>query len=159
MCKRYSVKILVFALVALQTACQSVAGTSTSPASAEEEIRRLSQAVAAAEARKDFDTAVLYFSDDAVVHAEAMAPIRGRAAIRKSYPEFFKPILNFRGELEDVVVSRGGYMAYETGINHMTVSTPTGAVDTLGKYLAVWRREADSEWRIVAVAITANPAK
>jgi ketosteroid isomerase-like protein len=45
-------------------------------------------------------------------------------------------------------------MAYETGTNYLQVKGPQEPAAATSKYLLVWRREADGQWRVAAISVT-----
>ena len=124
---------------------------------AESEVRARSRGVAAAEERLDVDAVMPFWAEDAVVHFAGAAPLVGRDSIRKMYADAFPKLKSFRGETTDVHVSSSGDMAWETGRTFSTRAQPPGAPASSGKYLLVWRKDADGVWRIAACAATANP--
>ena len=124
---------------------------------AESEVRARSRGVAAAEERLDVDAVMPFWAEDAVVHFAGAAPLVGRDSIRKMYADAFPKLKSFRGEMTEVHVSSSGDMAWETGRTFSTRAQPPGAPASSGKYLLVWRKDADGVWRIAACAATANP--
>jgi len=124
---------------------------------AESEVRARSRGVAAAEERLDVDAVMPFWAEDAVVHFAGAPPLVGRDSIRKMYADAFPKLKSFRGETTDVHVSSSGDMAWETGRTFSTRAQPPDAPASSGKYLIVWRRDADGAWRIAACAATANP--
>jgi len=130
------------------------AGAETSPA--ERDVRARGQAVAAAEARLDADAVMPFWAEDAVVHFAGAEPIVGREAIHRMYADAFTKLRSFRGEATDVHVAASGDLAWEAGRTFSTRRDPD-AKESSGKYLLVWRKDADGVWRIVACAATANP--
>src|SRR6476659_775456 len=89
--------------------------------------------------------------------AETAAESEGRDSIRKMYADACPKLKSFRGETADLHVSSSGDMAWETGRTFSTRAQPPDAPASSGKYLIVWRRDADGVWRIAACAATANP--
>ena len=144
--------------VALAVAFLGSAGAiARAETAAESEVRASSRGVAAAEERLDVDAVMPFWAEDAVVHFAGAAPLVGRDAIRKMYADAFPKLKSFRGETADLYVSSGGDMAWETGRTFSTRAQPADAPASSGKYLIVWRKDADSVWRIAACAATANP--
>jgi ketosteroid isomerase-like protein len=51
---------------------------------------------------------------------------------------------------DSAIVSRSGDMGYTYGTNEFTAPDSTGKlVTTRGRYLTVWRKDADGRWRCV----------
>jgi uncharacterized protein (TIGR02246 family) len=127
-------------------------------AAEEAAIRANSRAVAEAEAKKDADAVMPYWTEDAVVHFNGETTLKGREAIGKMYRERLPRLETFRAETNSVEVSPGGGLAWETGTTYVTLPGGTGPpAASSSKFLIVWRKEADGQWRIAACALTANP--
>jgi uncharacterized protein (TIGR02246 family) len=92
----------------------------------------------------DLDKLVQAYAPDAVYMPPHHAAIHGRDAIH----EYLKaPMQHGVGQLsyEVTFVKHSGDLAYDVGRYSMT-----GKRDDRGKYLTVWRRQANGEWLIVA---------
>lgn len=149
--RRVSV-ILAAGVVAAVLACRGRADTKA----AEAEVRAQSKKVAEAEAKKDADAVMPYWSESAVVHFNGEAPLTGRAAIGEMYRQRLPRLETFRAQTDSVEVAPGGDLAWETGTTFVTLPEST-APPSSSKFLIVWRKEADGQWRIGACALTANP--
>ncbi len=62
-------------------------------------------------------------------------------------------MLGFSSTRSGTEMAAGGGLAFEHGVNRFQVQTADGPVEVLGKYLAVWRKQADG-WKVAALAIT-----
>jgi uncharacterized protein (TIGR02246 family) len=133
----------------------SAAGVATATAADAGEAR---QAIEAAntkfvEAVKRGDTTVAIadnYADDAIVMAPGAESWRGREAVRKGFAGMATqmPVKEFSLKTDDVMV--GGDLAVETGAYEMTMQPKTGReVKDKGKYVVVWKRQADGSWKIV----------
>lgn len=141
--------------VVVTLACQPRLDTAIDAGSAEAALRARSRALVTAEARKDVDAAMAFYEQDAVIHIEGASALRGHAAIRQLYQQFFQmPMVSFEATITDVQIARSGELAYESGINHFTFERGGQRVAEQGKYLAVWRRRAGGPWNLGAVAVT-----
>jgi uncharacterized protein (TIGR02246 family) len=133
-------------------------GGTTDLSAEEAAIRANSRAVAEAEAKKDADAVMPYWTEDAVVHFNGESALKGRDAIGRMYRERLPRLETFRAETNSVEVSPGGGLAWETGTTHVTLPSGAGPpAESSSKFLIVWRKEADGQWRIAACALTANP--
>lgn len=141
-----------FALAAL------ICATVRAETPAETEVRARSRGVAAAEERLDADAVMPFWAEDAVVHFAGAQPLVGRDAIHKMYATTFPKLKSFRGETAQLHVAASGDMAWETGRTFSMRAEPADAKEGSGKYLLVWRKDADGVWRIAACAATANPS-
>lgn len=133
----------------------SAAGVATATAADAGEAR---QAIEAANARfveavkrgDTTDAVVANYADDAIVMAPGTEAWRGRDAVRRGFAGMTTaaPVREMSLKVDDVMV--GGDLAVESGTYEMTMQPRTGAeVKDKGKYLVVWKRQADGSWKIV----------
>ena len=81
------------------------------------------------------------------------APIAsGQEAMRALFPHMVEsPGFAVSAETTAVEVSRAGDLAYSPGIYEITVNDPEGnPVTTVGKWVSVWKKQADGSWKVVA---------
>jgi uncharacterized protein (TIGR02246 family) len=105
-----------------------------------------------ADAAKRGDTAVVgaIYAEDVVVMMPNEPAHRGRDAALKSFASAFTraQVKEFNIKTDDVQV--GGDLAVETGNYEMTLQPAGGAeIKDKGKYITVWKRQADGSWRIL----------
>jgi uncharacterized protein (TIGR02246 family) len=89
-----------------------------------------------------------FFTDDAINVIPAAAETHGRAAIDSSFAALLATtkITSFTQSSEEVVAV--GDLAYERGTLTQTLQQGTGAPHIQrGRYLAIWRRQADGKWK------------
>lgn len=140
------------ALVTLAACSQS----RSDPRNEMEALRARSEAVVAAEMGRDTDRALSFWAEDAIVQPAGAPQIQGHDAIRALYGHFFSPQLkDFNGTRSQLILSEGGDLAYEYGINRITMAGPQGELLDVGKYLTVWRK-VKGEWYIVALSFTSD---
>jgi ketosteroid isomerase-like protein len=84
------------------------------------------------------------YATDAESYAPEMNVARGRTAIEQAWKAKAGAGGN-RLRLEVAEVEQEGDRAHEIG--RFTISTPDGAVLAAAKYLVIWARSADGEWR------------
>lgn len=126
-----------------------------------EALMQTSRDWAAAVAAGDFERALTYWTDDAIVLAPDAPAIVGKAAIRDfirqaaSMPGFS---ITWRPEL--AVTSKEGDMAYMVEANATTLTDASGQLQTqFGKAVTVWRKQADGTWKCVIDTWNANPTE
>jgi uncharacterized protein (TIGR02246 family) len=145
---------------AATTTSESASGVAATAAGAREagaDAGAVRQAIDAANAKfvdamKRGDTVTIAdnYTDDAVVMPQGTQTWRGREAIRKGFGGMVTgaTIKEFNMKTEDVTI--GGDLAVETGTYEET-AVPKGGKEfkDKGKYLVVWKRQADGSWKIV----------
>lgn len=111
----------------------------------------------AAEGALDVKSAVAFWAPDAVVQPAGAPAVIGRPAIQALYGQFFGAmgVTKLEGKSTHIDVSRSGDLAYETGVNHITIHTPKGDLVDVGKYLLVWKK-TDGEWYAQALSFTSD---
>ena len=105
----------------------------------------LAQAVAA----RDVDRTVSFYAEDASMLPVAEPIVTGREAIRAEWTKLFA-IPGFANDSRTVHVDASGDLAYTRGTYVTRLSSPDGKpVTEVGKWVSVWRRQADGAWRVV----------
>ncbi len=111
--------------------------------SAEAAIRNADQAWAEAVASRSVERTLAFYAPDAVTAGSAMFPARGIADFRANWPKVFaEPDFALTWKAEKVVVTESGSIAYSSG---MWSDGP----NKHGPYMAVWRKQAGGQWRVV----------
>jgi uncharacterized protein (TIGR02246 family) len=119
-------------------------------------VRARGEAWFAAEKAKDTEGAVAFFTPDAIVQFAGAPQVQGHDAIRTGYNTFFQnPVKRWVGASTHLDVSRGGDIAFEYGVDSMTLTSPSGDVLVAGKYLAVWKK-VNNEWFVSAMSATSD---
>jgi len=106
---------------------------------------------------KDFASASSNYLDDGALLPPNEAAVQGRESIRKWFTAF-PPVSNFRVDV--VEIDGHGDVAYTRGNYSLTISPPGAApVSDKGKYVEIWRKQADGSWKIKADMFNSdNPA-
>jgi ketosteroid isomerase-like protein len=88
----------------------------------------------------------LYYAEDATVLAANAPAVQGRPALQALFSSF-PPLSEYKPEIIDI--DGRGDLAYVRGNYTMTMN-PTGAppVTDKGKYIEVWKRQADGSWKV-----------
>jgi ketosteroid isomerase-like protein len=121
-------------------------------------VRAADSAWAQAFARKDLD-GYMSFVDSAASTQQPNGPTAtGAAAIRELMGGFFSmPGLSGTWQPVTVVASRSGELAYSTGTYELSWNDPSGnRVTERGKYLEVWRRQADGSWKMIVESFSSD---
>jgi uncharacterized protein (TIGR02246 family) len=144
MLKRTFVLCSLATLVVGSLACQTTsAGLNDSDKAA---IRQDAESFSKAVNAKDWTTASARYVDDANLAPPNGSAVQGRAQIQKWMSDF-PPVSEFKVELVDV--DGRGDLAYVRGNYSMTVMPPGGAATKdQGKYVEIWRKQADGTWKI-----------
>lgn len=132
--------------------------TTTTTSNADSYIRTATARFQDAFNRNDWNSVASYYTDDAVMLLPNTDAQKGRAAIRAGLTSMAGMSPNLHIMPERIVQS--GDLAYETGTYTMAM-TPSGGttMNDRGKYLTVWRRQTNGDWKIVADMInTSMPA-
>jgi uncharacterized protein (TIGR02246 family) len=115
----------------------------------EEAIRDLDEQWSKAAGAKDVDKTVSFYSDDAVV----MPPNAPRATTKEAIRALWKDLLtdaSISWKTKEVEVAQSGDLAFSSGTYEVTMTDPTGTpVNDRGKYLVVWKKQADGTWKCV----------
>lgn len=110
------------------------------------------------------DTAVMMslYADDAVVMVANVPAWKGRAAISQAFGGMLKEVMVMGPKFvtDDVIVTDD--IAVETGRYEWMIHPKDGgaAMTDKGKYITVWKRQADGSWKIIRdINNTDLPAK
>jgi ketosteroid isomerase-like protein len=91
------------------------------------------------------DKFVTYFADGATIYAPGMPMITGGDAIRKTFTEMSKaPGFALSWTATKADVSASGDMGTTVGTYEMTM----GGTTEKGKYVTVWKKQADGTWKV-----------
>ncbi len=100
--------------------------------------------------RGDTVGAMANYADDAVLMMPNEEAWHGRAGMSKGFSTFLSQMSLKEGHTMTMDVMVSGDLAVETGMFEWTLQPKTGkAINDKGKYLTVWKRQADGSWKIV----------
>ena len=104
------------------------------------------------------DAFVAAFEDDARLLPPDAPLATGKPAIRAVIEELEAlPGIETLWSVEAADVSEGGDFGYTTGSYYMNLDGPDGTTIRIdGKYLTVWRRQADGSWKVTADMFNPN---
>jgi ketosteroid isomerase-like protein len=109
---------------------------------------------------KDLDKFVSYYSPDASVYAPGMPVVTGAGPIRETFGKMSSmPGFSLQFSPAKAEVSASGDIGYITGTYEMTVNDAAGNPMTeKGKYVEVWKKQADGQWKVVEDIFNADTA-
>ena len=101
---------------------------------------------------KDANKATSFYADDAMQFADKGPLVKGKDNIRIGWEQMLAmpgPGLTFA--TTGVEVARSGDLAYEYGTYDFATKDKKGEItDEKGKYVTVWKKQADGSWKVAA---------
>ena len=157
-CGLLSILLLFSFSLACQT--QSAADTNKSAtavdtdtrAADEATLRKLDDEWSKAAGAKDLEKTLSFFADDIMIMPSNSPVLQGKEAARAMWKAMFA-VPGFGGgwKATRVEVAKSGDLGWTSGPYEITEVDANGKPMTdKGKYLAVWRRQADGSWKCVA---------
>ena len=117
----------------------------------EEALRDLDAQWSAAAGAKDLEKTVSYYAEDAIVMPPNAPSATTKEAIRNVWKDTLASTINGSWKATRVEVARSGDMACVSGTYEWTSKDASGKpVNDRGKYLEVWKKQADGKWKCVA---------
>ncbi len=129
------------------------AQTSTDTRLADERgVREVSLEWSKAAAAKDLERTLAFYADDAVAFPPNAPVAPTKEDRRKLWSQAYAmPGFGITLATTKVEASKSADLAYETGIFELTANDKKGKpATTKGKYVVVWKKQADGAWRAVA---------
>ena len=139
-------------VIALVTACGArPSDEAPDPAQALATLRAADSMVQAAIVERDAERTASFYAEDAVLMPVAEPIVEGRAAILVEWRHVFGiPGFANRARLVDAQPSTAGDLGYTRGTYESPMRGPDGQpLLERGKWVSVWKRGADGQWRIV----------
>jgi uncharacterized protein (TIGR02246 family) len=100
--------------------------------------------------KADVSTAAANYADDAILMMPNAPAWQGKQAIVDGFTGFLKEYKLSNGKPTTTDVQVAGDLAVETGTFEWTLTPKSGAAMTdKGKYLTVWKKQADGTWKII----------
>ena len=133
------------ALLAALAACRGGAD----PGHAEAEIRATDARWLAAARAHDLERTLSFWSDDVILIRPGSAPLVGKDALRKYVKDSFAiPDFSISWAIDRVWIARSGDLAYATGTDEISLTTPDGKhVVEHNNAVGIWRRGPDGAWK------------
>ena len=151
------VPLVAILILALATIVSSVAFTKPvqaqtgSVADDEAAIRQAARVWSDVADAKDLEKTVSYYAEDANMFPNGASLVMGKANIRKVWEAFMNtPGYSLRTTTFKVDVAKSRDLAYEAGTFEMKQNDAQGnRVSGMGKYIVVWKRQTNGEWKAV----------
>ena len=151
-----------FSLPALFLSSCSLQGSPEKTAAAEAAIRDVELAFSKAGQSRDLEKFLSYYAEEASMYPPNQPRAAGKQAIRQTLSQMFAlPSASLVIEPGKVQAARSGELGYVSGAYRFSFKDPQGApVMDQGKYLVVYRRQADGTWKVVEDIFNSDlPAK
>jgi ketosteroid isomerase-like protein len=128
------------------------AATAVDPAASEAAVRAVDAQWAKAAAAHDVDGTIAFYSDDAIVMPPNSPMAQDKGAERKAWAAILVPGADITWTAGKVVAAQSGELVYDVGMYTVITKASKGKPQTTdgGKYLAVWKKQADGSWKAVA---------
>ena len=112
-------------------------------------------------AQKDVENIMSHYADDAVLMVPGVAVMKGKDAIRTGLQGFLQDknlSLSFTAATTDV--AKSGDIGYTQGTYTLTQTDPKTKkpMTETGKYVTVYKKQADGSWKAVEDVSNADPA-
>jgi ketosteroid isomerase-like protein len=125
--------------------------------SIERALRKLDSQWSAAASAKNLDQVVSYYSSDAIVLAPNMPLANTGGAIRKIWKGELNGMISGGWKPTRIEVTKSGEMAYISGTYTWVGKGADGKeMKDKGKYLEVWKKQADGSWKCSADCWNSN---
>jgi ketosteroid isomerase-like protein len=126
----------------------------------EQLLRDLDARWAKAAAAKDVEQTIAFYSDDAIVFPPNAASAATKDAIRNGWKEMFaSPGFVITWQPTRVKVGKSGQIAWTSGTYELTMNDASGkSINDRGKYLEVWEKQTDGNWKCAADMWNSNLA-
>ena len=148
---RLGMSVLFIFLLSFLTGCQSQA-TSGTRAADEATLRKLDDEWSKAAGARDVEKTISYYSDDAIVMPPNIPTLTGKEPIRSLWKSMLdSPSFSGGWKVTKVEVAQSGDLAYVNGTYEFNEKDDSGKpITDKGKYLEVWKKQADGSWKCVA---------
>lgn len=126
------------------------------PAS-EDAVRSASAALNQAYIAKDVEKIVTFYAEDASLFPPGSGIDTGKEAIHAAWVAFVTtPGFSLNATTTKVEAARSGDLAYEEGAYLLTTKVKGELKAEKGKYVVVWKKQADGNWKAVADIFNAD---
>jgi len=159
---RLGFAVPIIGLLMLTSGCQQAPAPAPDTRAADEQaIREIEKDWSNAFGAKDVERLITFYAEDAAVMPPGEPGASGKEAIRGSIGKMLAmPGLALSFQTAKVEVARSGDLAYTHGTYAMTMDGAKKGVSLSekGKYVTVYRRQADGSWKAVADMFNSDQA-
>jgi len=146
---------ITFSIFVLVLSASAACQTQTTPdtrAADESALRSADNEWSKTAASKNLEKTVSYYSDEAIVMPPNSPLATGKEAIHTLWKSMIDaPGFAVNWKATKVEVARSGELGYVSGTYELTENDASGKPMTdKGKYLEVWKKQADGTWKCVA---------
>lgn len=115
-------------------------------------VRTAGAAWAEKAAAHDVEGTVSFYADDALVMPPNVAMAMDKGAERKAWADILVPGAEISWTAGKVEAAQSGELVYDVGVYTVIAKASKGKAQTTdgGKYLAVWKKQADGSWKVEA---------
>jgi ketosteroid isomerase-like protein len=100
--------------------------------------------------KRDFEAFLTFVSDSAAFYPGDGRVLRGKKEVGDFWKRFFDPSgASVVWQPTDAEASSAGDLGYTRGVWKFTQDGPEGRQEATGKYVTIWRKEADGKWRAI----------
>jgi ketosteroid isomerase-like protein len=135
-------------IVAISVAVTQMSGGNTE----EQAIRRLDAGWSAAAESKDVAKVISYYAEDGAALPFNAPLAKGKEQTQKLWAGLMSiPGFALSFAPTKIEVAKSGEMAYDVGTFELKLNDANGkSTTTPGKYVVVWKKQADKQWKAVA---------
>jgi uncharacterized protein (TIGR02246 family) len=118
----------------------------------EEAIRKLDAEWSAAAHSKDVEKTISFYAEDGSLLPDSGPKATGMAQIRDAWSHLLgMPGVDLTFAPTKIEVAKSGDMAYDVGTYQLKMNDAQGNPTTqIGKYVVVWKKQADKKWKVMA---------
>ena len=141
---------------------QTAAAPAADPKADEKAIKDVEAASLADWKAKKADGVASHYAPDATFYDSGQAPVTGHDKVQEAATTFLKdPNFSIDFTNKDTIVAGSGDMGYTKGTYQVTYTDPKTKQKASedGRYITIFRKQADGSWKAVEDAAIAGPAK
>ena len=107
---------------------------------------------------EDLDEFVTFWADDAIFMPDDVPAARGDS-IRTTWEQLISmPGFNLEWRATSAQVAEAGDISYTIGTYELTVEQDGAPMVAVGKYVTLWKKQADGSWKVVVDCFNADGA-